>query len=380
MAEREPERDTVLFVSALAYLGGAQVSLASIVEALDPAVRVVVAAPAHGPFVERIRASGRVAEHVVIPQRGETSVVRVRTGTAAVLARWLWRNRQRLRSVHANGDSELKLLLPLLPLITTPVVVWFHRAELAPTTTRLWPLWQALARRLVWAAVSRTRERELLDARVGTERNTVVVANPIDPASVVPERRIESPRFVVGYLGNEYAAKGFLLLPDIAEQVRDLPVTLLVVAKGNQRMSPEVQRALERLRAMPDVVTFRPRSFDVRTIFAELDAVLVPSYAESFCRVAAEGMLNGLPVIGSDLPAVRELVEHGAGLLFAPGDADGAARRVRALAANPALAAQLGSEGRRRAEAFSPDRIAEQLVALYDLALPVDVTGLRRET
>jgi glycosyltransferase involved in cell wall biosynthesis len=375
------ERDTVLFVSALSFLGGAQVSLASVLDALDPDVRVVLAAPPAGVFIDRVRAQGSVDEFVALPPRGKRGVLRARIVAAIALGRWLLRNHRSLLAVHANGDAEMKLLLPLIPLIRVPIVVWFHRAELSATTTRLGVVWRLLHRRIVWASVSEARREELAGAGIGTERTRVVVPNPIDPDAVVPSSpHAPSATLVVGYLGCEYAAKGFLLLPDIAERVRELPVRLLCVVKGlgPEQAGPEVVAATERLAAMPDTVVFRARTFDVREIYAELDAVLVPSRSESFCRVAAEAMLNGLPVVGSDLPAIRELVDGGAGLLFPRDDAAAAATRIAELVADSDLRARLGTEGHRRASRFAPRAVADRLEALYRLRLPVDARGQER--
>jgi phosphatidylinositol alpha-mannosyltransferase len=369
------ERNTVLFVSALSFLGGAQVSLASVVDALDPAVRVALAAPDDGVLIDRVRTQDSVDELVPIPPRRDRGVLRSRIVIAAVIARWLFAHRRSLLAVHANGDAEMKLLLPLALLIRVPIVVWFHRAELPDTTTRLRLVWRLLARRVIWASVSESRRDELARVGIGTERTRVVVPNPIDPGAVVPDEPhgASEGTLVVGYLGCEYRAKGFILLPEIMEHLHGLPVSLLCVTKGLavEGLEPGVADAMARLEAMPDQVEFQARTFDVREIYARIDAVLVPSYSESFCRVAAEGMLNGLPVVGSDLPAIRELVDAGAGLLFPTGDAPAAADRVSQLVDEPSLRTRLGAEGRRRASRFAPPVVAAQLEALYRLRLPL---------
>ena len=52
---RDASRPAVLFVSVGSYLGGAQVSLADLLAALDGTVRAVVAVPTDGPLPERLR-------------------------------------------------------------------------------------------------------------------------------------------------------------------------------------------------------------------------------------------------------------------------------------------------------------------------------------
>jgi glycosyltransferase involved in cell wall biosynthesis len=49
----------------------------------------------------------------------------------------------------------------------------------------------------------------------------------------------------------------------------------------------------------PSNVTWVPFSDDIRTILQRTRILLVPSYYESFCRVAVEAMINGIPVLYS---------------------------------------------------------------------------------
>ena len=368
--------DTVLFVSAFSYLGGAQISLGTVIKNLDGEFRAVVAAPAEGGLLDQIASAECLAGRITIPGLGRRGTLRARVRIAAILGRWLLRNRRSLVAIHVNGDSELKLILPLVPFIRVPIIVWHHRAQLPETTTNLRRLWRSIARKTVWVAVSEARRAELEQAGVASPANLTVIPNPIDPVDVVPAARHHpSENIVIGYLGCEYVDKGFLLLPAVARQVQDLPVTILCVTKGVPRAanSAAINDAMDQLRGLTGTVSFRPRTFTVRDIYAETDVVIVPSRAESFCRIAAEAMLNGQPVIASDLPALRELVGNGAGMLFTEGDADEAAAAIRTLASDPDLVGQLGQEGRRRAEAFKPDRVVAALERLYRLDIPIDL-------
>ncbi len=360
-------RDTVLFVSAFPYLGGAQVSLATVLRHLPDDIHAAVAVPERGPFVDRVEGHRPEAEHVVIPELSSDRPMRDRVAIALVLARWVVRTRRRLLAIHVNGDSELTFVVPALALTRRPVFVWHHQGELAPALTNLAPLWRFLRRRITWISVSSSGRDELVRARIANATNSAVVPNPIDPDDVVPAAREQHHEFVAGYLGCEYEAKGFTVLPRIAGALRGTNVRLVCVVKGVDRTvnSPPVNAALDALESLTDVVSFTPRTFDVSTVYARLDAVVVPSRAESFCRVAAEGMTNGLPVVGSDLPAIRELLRDGAGVLVPVDDADAVAEALVRLSQDAGEARDMGDAGRRRARDFAPARITEQLVELY---------------
>lgn len=79
-----------------------------------------------------------------------------------------------------------------------------------------------------------------------------------------------------------------------------------------------------------------------------------------------EAMAAGVPVIGSDLPGIRDVViEHDCGILFQAGDARGLAAAVARLAGDAALAEAMGRRGRAAAVAtYSWDARAEQTHAL----------------
>ena len=73
-------------------------------------------------------------------------------------------------------------------------------------------------------------------------------------------------------------------------------------------------------------------------MYARCDVVVCPSVLDSFCRVAAEAMLNGIPVAGSDLPPIRALLgDDEAGLLFPVGDTEAAAEAIARLVGDERL-------------------------------------------
>ena len=97
-------------------------------------------------------------------------------------------------------------------------------------------------------------------------------------------------------------------------------------------------------------------------------AVVVPSlWFETFGLVGAEAMAHGVPVVGSRLGAVADLVDDGVdGLLFEAGDAAQLAQQVQRLWDDPALAARLGQAARDKAlHLWHPQRHIAQVLAVY---------------
>jgi glycosyltransferase involved in cell wall biosynthesis len=97
------------------------------------------------------------------------------------------------------------------------------------------------------------------------------------------------------------------------------------------------------------------------------DAVIIPSRYEGFSYVALEAMACSKPVLGFRMTALPEVVAEGTtGLLSALDDLDALAGNCAKLAADPVLAAQMGTAGRLRAVEFFDGRAAlDAYVRLY---------------
>lgn len=79
-------------------------------------------------------------------------------------------------------------------------------------------------------------------------------------------------------------------------------------------------------------------------------------------------MMAGLPIIASDLPGMRRVIESvGCGILVDPDDMPGLVKAVKHLAVNPAVRKEMAANGRRAAmEKYNWEKEGEKLVALYD--------------
>jgi glycosyltransferase involved in cell wall biosynthesis len=106
----------------------------------------------------------------------------------------------------------------------------------------------------------------------------------------------------------------------------------------------------------------------MRRSFAGLVTLLpTPSYRESLPVKMFEYMAAGIPVIASDFPLWRGIVEDSdCGLCVDPRDPLAIAAAIDRLAADPALAQRLGANGRRAvAQKYSWNREAEKLTRFY---------------
>jgi glycosyltransferase involved in cell wall biosynthesis len=101
-------------------------------------------------------------------------------------------------------------------------------------------------------------------------------------------------------------------------------------------------------------------------LLGALDAVVHPSLREGLARVLPQALIVGRPVISYDVDGAREVVLPETGILLPPRDVAGLTAAILTLAADPALRAALGAEGRRRfADTFRHETMTEQLRSLY---------------
>jgi glycosyltransferase involved in cell wall biosynthesis len=361
----QDHRDTVVFVSMSRGIGGPARSLLTVLANLgDDLQRVLFAPP--GDLAVLAERDGLVTTHLPMPYELRFRQ-RSRLQAAAVLTRYIRTNRDRIVAIHANGQTDLNLAAPAMVLGRVPVVMWAHTSRASPTAGSLRWLWRR-ARRVTWLAVSETA-RDTLASTLGLDPNDVrVVMNPIDPAAVVGER-VATDSIRVAYLGLAVPHKGFDLLADICRHLDRDDVGLdLYVGAPDPHLPLELRLPWDALHALSQErdVVFRGRVTDVSAAYGQSDLVLCPSRQESFGRIAAEAMMNGLPVVASDIPAYRELVgDTGAGLLFPVGDAAAAAARVSRLVGDPDLRREMGERGRAHVQRFAPSEIVPQLEACY---------------
>lgn len=119
---------------------------------------------------------------------------------------------------------------------------------------------------------------------------------------------------------------------------------------------------------MPGLVSHN----DLPALLAAHDIFLAPCVVHSSGRrdgipnTVIEAMAYGLPVVGTTVNALPEVIRHGeTGLAVEPGDPEALARAVLELAADPELARRMGQAGARlAAEMFDAEANADKLARL----------------
>ncbi len=88
---------------------------------------------------------------------------------------------------------------------------------------------------------------------------------------------------------------------------------------------------------------------DVRYLMREVDLMVLPSYREGLPRGLIEAAAMELPIVTTDAPGCREVVDDGInGLLVPVGDADALARAIEYMLDHPEKCREFGRAGRKK--------------------------------
>ena len=107
---------------------------------------------------------------------------------------------------------------------------------------------------------------------------------------------------------------------------------------------------------------------DMTNLMENVDIVVLPSYREGLPKSLIEAAASAKPVITTDVPGCRDVVENGvSGIVVPVRNAEALAEAIIKLAKNPDLRQKMGEAGRERAlEAFDQRIIVRKTIEVYD--------------
>ncbi len=159
----------------------------------------------------------------------------------------------------------------------------------------------------------------------------------------------------------EFLAAADMLAPRFPEAV-----FLLVGEPDPGNPSDLGPAVMEAVRGRPHIKAPGWRE-DMPRVWAASDVAVLPSYREGLPVTMQEALASGLPVVVTDAPGCREVVDEGKnGFLVPPRDAASLAEALGALLADADLRRAMGRAGRDKAVAeFNADVLAGQMLSLY---------------
>jgi glycosyltransferase involved in cell wall biosynthesis len=165
------------------------------------------------------------------------------------------------------------------------------------------------------------------------------------------------------YKGLEYLIRA---QPEISERFPDARIVIAGTGEHFRRYWA-LMADPSRFVVVNEFVSIERRS----ELFADADVVVLPYVEASQSGVVPIAYAFGKPVVVTAVGGLPEAVEDGrTGLIVPPRDERALAQAVSRLLADPALAREMGSAGRRKLEReWSPAGVAEQTLRVYEAAV-----------
>ncbi len=224
-------------------------------------------------------------------------------------------------------------------------------------------------------AVSEATKRDWLRRTRLREDQIAVIHNGIDPARVGRRQSrgdaraaLKLPRdaVILGAMGRLDGVKGFeYLIEALALLAPDCPRLVLAIAgTGPLAESLAGQAAARGLRQRVVLLGYCQ---DVDQFLDACDVFVLSSLSEALPFALLEAMSHELPVVGTRVGGVPEVIVQGeTGLLVPPRDASGLAAAIAPLVDRPDLRQKLGSAGRERIVAhFHEADMVRRTVDMY---------------
>lgn len=246
--------------------------------------------------------------------------------------------------------------------------------------------WHTLFRRLDWIIAP---SRELADktAFVGfPDRQVSYIPNGVDVERFKPDANLRAEvrrelsidrSEVVVLCARRFTPKNGVI--DFAHSLRFLKseserVTILFAGNSMEMSDTYEKETLgailrsglgHRTRLLGSV----PNS-EMHRLYAAADLSVLPSLKEATSISGLESMATGVPMVGTNVGGIPDLIEHGRdGLLVSPGDPRELGSAISRLICNPSMRVEFGDKARQKAVArFAWKEIVRQTLEVYEQA------------
>lgn len=291
---------------------------------------------------------------------GRTRGVRI----AAMLLRTAVR--QRPDWMISNDPRFYRMLLAARRITGARVALFRHWHD-APRRQRTRELLSRRADRFI--LVSRFHREDYRRQGMSVERASILY-NPIDTGRFAPSPAARAGArarlgfadsdLLIGYVGRIIEAKGIFTMADAAERFLSAQPSARMLWVGDGEDAESLRARVAR-GAHAGRHRFLGWEADLAALYPALDILAVPSlYPEPFGRVSVEAQAAAVPVVSSLAGGLPEtFAPERTGIGVEPGDVDGLAGAILALARDPERRGRMGAAGREWAcERFSLERIA----------------------
>jgi glycosyltransferase involved in cell wall biosynthesis len=338
---------------------------------------------AHDVVVGCLHAEGSLLE---VLKRGNVPIVEFRKGKTLLSLNGLYQlfrlahflRRGRFHAVHSHDLWSNLLAIPAAWLARIPIIISSRRylADLEWYTP-----WRSAVMRVIYrlstrVTVNSRSVRDLLARRDSLSPEKIqVLNNAVDVdrfATAQGDREHLFPGTgshskLIAVVANMYSrVKGHTHLISAASSVcRDIPEAIFVLI-GDGKERPNLEQQVRQAGLEKNFLFLGSRG-DVPELLACCNLFVLPSEAEALPNALLEAMAAGLPVVGTRVGGIPEIIRNGMdGLIVPAKDPHALAEAILRILQNPRLAKQLSQAGQDMVRAhFGFDRLLAELEQLY---------------
>jgi glycosyltransferase involved in cell wall biosynthesis len=174
----------------------------------------------------------------------------------------------------------------------------------------------------------------------------------------LPERKKKAFRFIT--ISSYYSHKNLELIPKVLEKLQQKEIRNVEFV-----LTLKEEDFYKHIGPHPRIYNLGPvKPTECSSLYAECDALFLPTLAECFSASYPEAMIMELPIITTDLGFARSICGEAA-LYYEAKNAIAAADAIESLMNNSALKQQLIAEGRKQLRTFdTPEERARKYLKL----------------
>ena len=314
----------------------------------------------------------RMGRAIKIPKNQSFSVITIGLTLPWTIRKFL--DREKFDVVHLQGE-----LAPMLPYFaikysTGKNFITLHSAHEESFGYQLWePLLEQYFRKINGLIAVSTVARDSVSKYFPGEYR--IIPNGIDVRRFGPDKppvkNLEKYSPKILFVGRFEPRKGLkYLLQAFPRVLAAFPDAKLVVV-GRGVLEKYYRRYVEdHIKDHVIFAGFASRD-ELPSYYASCDIFCSPATgAESFGIILLEAMASGKPIVASDIPGYRTVMEDNEeGLFFTPCDPDALAEKIIRLLGDRKLMKQMAENGRRKALKYDWPIVTRQVLDYYQEAL-----------
>ncbi len=368
-----------MYVTHYSELYGANKSLLGLIEEIKKrGITPIIVCPKYGSFVDEL-IRNNIKYHVIPfkPWVGADSKIKkyIKHLINVVCSFWAWLIVIKLRVDLIHSNSSATNFGALISKKSNIKHVWHIREFLEEDYNLKLDMGRLKANkfirensdRVIYISkeISKKYEREIPEDNSRLIYNGVVPPLSYKKSSEFSNSNKTMRLVIVGILTRQKGQHEAILAIKHLKDRLNLNVILNIVGEG-----PYMEELMQLVNEhnLKDEVKFLGYQSDMEKVLFNNDVALMCSESEAFGRTTVEAMLAGLPVIGANAGATKELIEDGAtGFLYQKGNSEDLANKIEHIYRNPILINEVSNKARALAlKNFTASKNAEKVVTLYE--------------